>query len=181
MREKSAKNMDLTENNGTIKLYELGFHILPSVSAEKLSSKVAEIEKILSKHNAKVTSFGEPALIDLAYEMRKSVGGKYEKCKKAYFGWMKLEASPESVVEIKQEIDLLEPVLRYMIINTVVDGEHTTNHLAEEERAKSKKEDQPAVADEASIAPEVLESEPAVADEIPASHDVDQAIDDLIK
>jgi ribosomal protein S6 len=181
MRTKSAKNIELQEE-GTVKLYELGFHILPSVPAGKVDKEVEKIKKILSAHHATIISAGDPELIDLTYEMRKEVSGKYEKCTRAYFGWMKFETTTEGVVDIKHEIDTLESVLRFLIINTVLDGEHTTSKLVvkEEREEKEEKVGIPEVEVSEELAEAIVPSKETEVSVEENNSEIDKAIDELV-
>lgn len=101
------------------KIYEIGYHIIPAVSAENLYSEVDKIKTFLAKEGATVISEEFPKLIDLAYVMPKIVGGARRKFDTAYFGWIKFNVGDASVAKIKKFLDENESILRYLLINTV--------------------------------------------------------------
>jgi len=100
-------------------VYEVGYHIVPTVSPENLPKEVDAIKAILGKVGAKVISEEGPKMISLSYPMLKVVGPKRDYFETAYFGWVKFEAEPAAAVELKKALDLSEKVLRFIIVKTV--------------------------------------------------------------
>lgn len=105
---------------GTV--YEVGFHIVPAVSPEKLPAEVDAIKALLDGNKATIISEEFPKLINLAYTMVKVVGPVRSKYDTAYFGWIKFEANTEAALEIKKAFDANEKVLRYLLIKTVAEN-----------------------------------------------------------
>ncbi len=100
-------------------VYEVGYHIVPTVSPENLPKEVDAIKAILGKVEAKIISEEGPKMISLSYPMLKVVGPKRDYFETAYFGWVKFEAEPVAAVELKRALDLSEKVLRFIIVKTV--------------------------------------------------------------
>ncbi len=100
-------------------VYEVGYHIVPTVSPENLPKEVDAIKAILGKVGATIISEEGPKMIPLAYEMLKVVGPKRDYFETAYFGWVKFEAEPAAAIELKKALDLSEKVLRFIIVKTV--------------------------------------------------------------
>ncbi len=100
-------------------VYEVGYHIVPTVSPENLPKEVEAIKAILGKVGATIISEEGPKMIPLAYEMLKVVGPKRDYFETAYFGWVKFEAEPKAAVELKKALDVSEKVLRFIIVKTV--------------------------------------------------------------
>jgi ribosomal protein S6 len=105
---------------GTV--YEVGFHIVPTVSPENLPKEVDAIKAVLAKNGAVTISEEFPKLRALAYQMVKVVGPARHKHDSAYFGWIKFEAAKTAVGEINKAMDANEKVLRYIIIKTVAEN-----------------------------------------------------------
>jgi ribosomal protein S6 len=101
---------------GTV--YEVGYHIVPAVSPEKLPTEVDAIKAVLGKSGATVISEEFPKLRNLAYTMVKAIGPARHRYDSAYFGWIKFEAAPQATAEIKTALDGNEKVLRYLLIKT---------------------------------------------------------------
>lgn len=106
--------------NSEEKIYEVGYHIVSSVSEENLPLEVEKIKGYLVKEKAIIISEEAPKLRPLAYSIKKKFGGTYKTFDKAYFGFIKFELGEEGDV---RNIDLSlknnESVLRHIVIKTV--------------------------------------------------------------
>lgn len=100
-------------------VYEVGFHIVPAVSPEKLSEEVDAIKAVLGKGGAVIISEEFPKLRNLAYTLMKIIGPARHKYDTAYFGWIKYEMSPDFAGDVKKALDANEKILRYLIVKTV--------------------------------------------------------------
>ncbi|HEU0080864.1 MAG TPA: 30S ribosomal protein S6 [Candidatus Paceibacterota bacterium] len=121
---------------GTV--YEVGFHIVPTVSPENLPKEVDAIKAVLAKNGAVTISEEFPKLRALAYQMIKAVGPARHRCDSAYFGWIKFEAPKAAIAEINKAMDANEKVLRYITVKTVKeDTLYGAKLLAQEEAAKA--------------------------------------------
>lgn len=151
----------MSEENKTtdIKLYELSFNLVPTLSAEKASAHFESIKKILSKHKAEITKEANPELINLAYTMIKKINEKNVRFDQAYFGFVVFNATTTAVEEIKLEIDADKNVIRYLLIKTVDDFEHSTNKLPKDKREEVENESDESVEDVESIDEGVSEGE----------------------
>ncbi|MGB0925297.1 MAG: 30S ribosomal protein S6 [Minisyncoccia bacterium] len=101
------------------RVYELGYHILPTVNEGDLNDEREALVAIITKFNGMVVSEETPALIDLAYDMDKVINNKRNIFSQAYFGWIKFDLAPESIVVLTAEIDALPSLLRFLVIKTV--------------------------------------------------------------
>lgn len=102
---------------GTV--YEVGFHIVPTVSPENLPAEVDAIKAILGAHGATIISEEFPKLRNLAYQMIKVVGPVRHRVDSAYFGWIKFEGPKEIVEALNKALDASEKIVRYIVIKTV--------------------------------------------------------------
>lgn len=100
-------------------IYELGYHVLPTVGDEHLAEEVQKIKETLEKHGAIFITEEFPTLLRLAYTIVRSVGGKREKYDTSYFGWMKFDLPSGEVNKFKEDFEENESILRYIIIKTV--------------------------------------------------------------
>ena len=103
----------------TKQVYEIGFHILPTVAEEKLGDEVAVIRGAIEKAGGTIISEEFPKMRDLTYTMKKYIDTKKTSFAKAYFGWIKFELDVEAVAGIKTVADTHPNVLRHIIIKTV--------------------------------------------------------------
>lgn len=100
-------------------IYEIGFHILPTVPEEKLQEIVSKLEDSITKNRGSVISQEFPKMRALSYDIKERVETKYLSFSKAYFGWIKFETDPSAVGKIKDEASNNDNILRFIIIKTV--------------------------------------------------------------
>lgn len=123
---------------GTV--YEVGFHIVPAVSPEKLPAEVDAIKAVLGGAKATIISEEFPKLRNLAYTMIKAIGPARHRYDTAYFGWIKFEAAPETSADIKKALDSNEKILRYILIKTVRENTLYGAKILPQEKAEEGKE-----------------------------------------
>ena len=110
----------------TTPVYEIGFHVVPTVGEDGVSAVVESVRKALG--DAEIISEGFPKKITLAYQVERPSGsatadgatqGKYEKYTESYFGHIKFAMEREGVTAFTTAIRALQPILRFLIIETV--------------------------------------------------------------
>ena len=106
-------------NSDESQVYEVGFHILPTVPEEKVSEELSAIEDVISKNGGSVIAQDLPKMRALAYDITKMIDTKYLSFSKAYFGWVKFEIEREAVSKIKNALDVNPNILRFIIVKTV--------------------------------------------------------------
>lgn len=109
MRKSSADKEGLT-------VYELGYLILPSIPEDKLSDVVGLIRKVISKGGGMELDAEAPLKHPLSYSMSKTIGASRYVVSDAYLGWMKFEIEPEKISVIKDGVDKIGEVLRFLLI-----------------------------------------------------------------
>jgi len=102
-----------------VKVYELGYHLIPTLAEEEVPQYVNKIKDALDSYGAVVISEESPKRMELAYTMYPSVNNKKQKYDKAYFGWIKFETDTESVEAFKKNMDGMDEVFRFLLIITV--------------------------------------------------------------
>jgi len=100
-------------------IYEVGFQIIPTVTSAEAQDIFSKIRDIVEANGTEIIASNNPESISLAYEMRKKIGGKFQKYNDAYFAWIKYASSSDKVTKIRSEIEKIEAVLRFIIITTV--------------------------------------------------------------
>lgn len=102
-------------------VYEIGFHIVPTVAEDEVGSVVEKIKKSLG--DVEIIAEGQPARMRLAYQIERASQGKREKYTESYFGWVKFALKDEEVGSqvnaIEQALRADRDVLRYLLIETV--------------------------------------------------------------
>ncbi|MFH0804337.1 MAG: 30S ribosomal protein S6 [Candidatus Zambryskibacteria bacterium] len=111
--------MDEINNENDSLIYEVGFHLLPTVDESDVLAQSLNIKSIIEESGGTIISEDVPKMTVLAYDISKSVNSKKQKFNKAYFGWVKFEIGPSKIAEIKTKIENIMDVLRFLIIKTV--------------------------------------------------------------
>ena len=145
-------------------VYEVAFHIVPTVSPEKLPAEFDAVKAILGKVGATIISEEAPNMRELAYTMVKVVGPVRHKFDTAYFGWVKFEAAPEAVSEINKAMDASDKIIRHLVVKTVRENTLYGEKFAEEERKKAEEQ----------------QKEKEAAAKPASQEDTDKAIDKLV-
>lgn len=104
------------------RLYELGFILVPTLPETGIPEKVESLKSLIKGVDGEVTSEGTPEYIDLAYTIEKTFGSKKNKYSQGYFGFIKFEASPDSLESLKKSLDGEVDIVRYLLIKTDADN-----------------------------------------------------------
>jgi len=103
------------------RLYELGYHLLPTLSEEEIPQEVGNIKDGIEKHSGAIVSDQMPRVMSLAYSMSKIVDQKRKYFDTAFFGWVKFHMSPKSLLEFDKELKHNKHILRFILVKTVRD------------------------------------------------------------
>lgn len=136
---KYSKKMDKDTAKDNAKVYEIGFHIAPIVSEENLAHEVQAIKALLEKAEASVIAEDFPRQKALAFPLSKMIGGGKKTFKEAYFGWIKFETEPESIVSFTKEVEKLSNILRFIVIKTARENTLHTPKFSSKYESKAKK------------------------------------------
>lgn len=110
----------------TTPVYEIGFHIVPTVGDEGVSAVVESVRKALG--DAEIISEGFPKKMTLAYQIERpwsgaaadgAAQGKYEKYTESYFEHIKFAMNRDGITAFTASMRAMRPVLRFLIIETV--------------------------------------------------------------
>lgn len=101
------------------RVYEVGYHVIPTVAEEDLEKVVGTIRSTIEKAGGTFIAEGAPALMKLSYEMTARVGDKKVSHDKAYFGWIKFEAASTSAAAVEESLRLDPQILRHIVFRTV--------------------------------------------------------------
>ncbi len=101
------------------KIYELGYHFLPTLSEDEVAKAVTALKDQLSGLEATTIAEAHPALMTLAYEIGKDIENKRRMFATAYFGWIKFEVATEAIEGFKELMEKNANILRFIIVKTV--------------------------------------------------------------
>ena len=122
------------KNVGESQIYEIGYHILPTVAEDKLPEEVGKVQSLISSRGGNIITEEFPQLRALAYDISKRTETKYSKYSKAYFGWIKFEIGPDMIIGVDNGLNENPNVLRYLIIKTVRENTMTTPKIVREKK-----------------------------------------------
>ncbi len=111
---------DVLKDQG-VTVYEVGYHLLPSLSNDEVQEIVAELTAFLKNQGANLVGEKMPEKTDLSYAIERRVAGRFQAVRSAYFGWVAFELEPRLIAEVKKYMDTNQSVLRFLIITTSVD------------------------------------------------------------
>lgn len=106
------------EEEGDLKYYELGYLVMPSVPEEKLPEESGRIISYIDELGGRMVSASSLLTKELAYSISKEIDRRREIFKTAYFGSIRFELSPEKVSLLKQKLEVLPSVLRFLLIRS---------------------------------------------------------------
>ena len=135
--------MAQTDMNTQAKVYELGYHLVPTLNDKDLSAEITGISKILGDLDASVVSEATPELIELAYTISRQESEGRADYDSAYFGWTKFSLTAEQISKLDETLDANSNVLRFIIVKTSEEEyapfestEETESDEADEEEEK---------------------------------------------
>jgi len=157
--------------NESSKLYELGFHIVGTIDSNKVASVIDEIKSLITTHHGDIVREGEVREITLAYTMVKHIAGVNKKYNQTFFDWIKFTMNTDDVANLKSAVDSNERILRFILVKTVNDDEHSTSKMVEIEDVEEE-------VSEKEVVEEVKEEEIVEKDK---DQKIDEAIDEMVK
>lgn len=101
-----------------VNVYEIGYHLLPTLSEEAAAAAVEELMALIKAENGSFVGDRFPSKIPLAYAIAKRVNGKLTNFDSAYFGWVAFEAPREAIARLKVALDGNPSILRSLIVVT---------------------------------------------------------------
>ena len=99
-------------------VYEVGYHLLPTLSEDEVQKAVSALMELLKGEGAAFVGDRFPSKIQLAYPVSRRINSKRSSYDAAYFGWVAFEAPREAVARIKTALDANQNALRYLIVTT---------------------------------------------------------------
>ena len=116
------------ENEVINRVYEAGYHIVPTVKEEDVEKVVSGIRGEIEKLGGSFISEGAPSLLKLSFSMDMREGEKHVGYDRGYFGWLKFEADTHAAKALTDALTANPLILRSIVFKT----------LREDTRAKFK-------------------------------------------
>lgn len=99
-------------------IYEVGFHLVPTITEDAVGAAVEKIRKAIGE-TAEFISEGYPQRMQLAYVIERAAQGKREKYGESWFGWIKFAQTRDKMPGIEAALTASRDVLRFLTIETV--------------------------------------------------------------
>jgi ribosomal protein S6 len=100
-------------------IYEIGYHVLPTVAEGDVEQVIGRLRKIIEKLGGTFVAEGAPQRVPLAYSMAVWNNGSWTKYMEAHFGWIKFELNAEYIAEVERACKADKDILRHLVITTV--------------------------------------------------------------
>ncbi len=107
------------EKEAKMTVYEVGYLLVPTIAEENVGGEVTNVKDMLAANGAQFIADEYPKMMELAYEMSRTILNKKQKFTTGYFGWVKFEMTPEGILEVKKALDVNESIIRFLIVKTV--------------------------------------------------------------
>jgi len=104
--------------NDQNKIYEIGFHFIPTVAEDALGEEVSKIKTVIEEGKGAVIADEFPKLRQLAYAIDTMTGTTKHVFDKAYFGWIKFEGTVECAEAVSTVVEKNESVMRFLLTKT---------------------------------------------------------------
>ena len=161
---KIKKGTEVEEKGGEEKeirlgVYEVGYHMLPTIAEENLGGEVTLFKDMFTENGATFISDEYPKLIELAYEMSRSIENKKQKFSYGYFGWVKFECTTDQAQAIKASLDKNEKLIRFLMIKTVRENTMSVKRSYSKDSSRSRRPAQKSKEESAPINEETIDKE----------------------
>lgn len=98
-------------------VYEVGFHLVPSLDETGAAKVVEDIRNHLG--DAELISEGPLTKMTLAYPIERAEPGHRDKYSESYFGWVKFSMERENIPALEVALRAMRDVVRFILIETV--------------------------------------------------------------
>lgn len=102
---------DLIEDDGLIRIYELGFHLNPELPLEEIKKVYQSIRSVIAEKGTVITE-GEPLQIQLAYTISLQETSGRRDFNTAYFCWIAYEMSIAHHAEVLAIVSTEKRIVR---------------------------------------------------------------------
>ena len=161
--KKEKVSIEVTPNDP--KIYEIGFHIVPTVPEDGLGARVTAIRDVIESNGGHVIADEYPKMMELSYPITKVAANKRALHRSAYFGWLKFEVSPDFMKTIEAAFKADDFILRFIVVKTVRENTMVPKKILQQKRGE----------EGAPKAEEKVEEKPVLSPE-----ELDKTIEDLV-
>lgn len=109
----------VAEDAAVSRIYEIGYHIVPTAKEEDLEKVVGAVRGVIEKEGGSFIAEGAPSLMKLAYPMSVHEGERLVSYDRGYFGWIKFEAKATIAAMLNEALKANPSILRSIVFKTV--------------------------------------------------------------
>ena len=136
-----------------IQIYEVGYHIIPTVAEDHLGAEVSRVREAIEGHGGLILGEEYPKNVDLAYPMVKVFSNKRTTYHTAHFGWIKYQNDPGQMKAVDAALKADESLLRFIVVKTVRENTMAPKKVFtpkhdEAPRSEEKAEEKPPMSEE---------------------------------
>lgn len=117
-KEEKIKEEKSPVDSEKVRVYEIGFHLIPSLSEEEIADEVAGIKKAIEDADGMFITEGYPKMRNLEYTIEVPITMPKTRFDHAQFGWIKFEAGVEAPDVIKETLSRNNNIIRMIIVKT---------------------------------------------------------------
>lgn len=147
------------------RVYEIGFHLIPTMSEEEVAKEVNNIKNLIEKAGGVFMSEGYPKMRPLEYVIKVPISMPKARFSHAQFGWIKFEACVEAPLMIKEGLFRNENIIRLIIVKTSKENTFYGYKLKQKEEAEEKRKE---------------EMSKAIEDSKVSDEEIDKSIEEII-
>lgn len=167
---------EVPERDGELLVYEVGYHLVPSMTEEGAVQEATAIRAMIEKEGGIFISEEAPKRMALAYIIAVSEGGKKQRYKESYFGSLKYTLPKRVLSAVRHALLRDENIIRFRLLQTVREDTRAPKHIAEEKTQRAPKTVLEPLAIERRT-PVITEEKPRV---MLTDEEIDKTIEELI-
>ncbi len=105
------------KNTEETRLYEVGYHLVPSIALEALGEEVVKIKDRIAAHGGVVTAEEIPKKTQLSYRLPHLLeGGRRVFFDSSYFGWVRFQMPAEEASALAGDLKTHPSLIRFILI-----------------------------------------------------------------
>jgi len=114
-----SRDADVADDVLITRIYEVGYHIIPTVTEENVEKMVGDIRAQIEQGGGSFIAEGAPTLMRLSYNMPAKEGDKWVEHDRGYFGWLKFESTIPVAQALEEALKTNPGIMRHMLFQTV--------------------------------------------------------------
>ena len=117
--EENNENTHEEYSDEDARVYEIGFHLVPSLSEDEVEKEVTSIKEVIEMAGGSFIAEGYPNMRALEYTIEVADAIPKTRYDHAQFGWIKFEGDPSLPDELYSQLSTDANIIRMLVIKTV--------------------------------------------------------------